>query len=37
VAASAFVVGGSLFAVGAALAQSGVTPITCATIYLIGG
>jgi hypothetical protein len=37
VAATAFVVGGSLFALGAALAQSGVNPTACATIYLVGG
>lgn len=37
VAATAFLIGGSLFALGAALAQSGVNPTACATIYLIGG
>jgi hypothetical protein len=37
VAASAFVVGGSLFAVGAALAQAGVATTTCASVYLVGG
>jgi len=37
VAATAFLVGGSLFAAGAALAQSGVSPTACASIYLIGG
>jgi hypothetical protein len=37
VAATAFLVGGSLFALGAALAQAGVNPTACATIYLIGG
>jgi hypothetical protein len=37
VAATAFLIGGSLFALGAALAQAGVNPTTCATIYLIGG
>jgi hypothetical protein len=37
VAASAFLVGGSLFALGAALAQAGVNPTACATIYLVGG
>lgn len=37
VAASAFVIGGSLFALGAALAQSGVEETTCATVYLLGG
>jgi hypothetical protein len=37
VAATAFLVGGSLFALGAALAQAGVTPTACATVYLLGG
>lgn len=37
VAATAFLLGGSLFALGAALAQAGVTPTACATIYLVGG
>ncbi|HEX7246334.1 MAG TPA: hypothetical protein VF245_12315 [Solirubrobacterales bacterium] len=37
IAATAFLVGGSLFALGAALAQSGVDFTTCATIYLVGG
>ncbi|HWI95406.1 MAG TPA: hypothetical protein VNS60_04990 [Solirubrobacterales bacterium] len=37
VAATAFLVGGSLFALGAALAQSGVNPTVCATVYLVGG
>jgi hypothetical protein len=37
VAASAFLIGGSLFALGAALAQAGVNPTACATIYLVGG
>jgi hypothetical protein len=37
VAATAFLVGGSLFALGAALAQAGVDFTACATIYLIGG
>jgi len=32
VAASAFVIGGSLFAVGAALAQAGVTPTAYLTV-----
>src|SRR5690242_5183762 len=36
-AATAFLIGGSLFALGAALAQSGVDATTCATIYLVGG
>ena len=37
VAATAFLVGGSLFAFGAGLAQAGVDPTACATIYLVGG
>lgn len=37
VAATAFLIGGSLFALGAFLAQAGVSPTACATIYLIGG
>jgi len=37
VAASAFLIGGSLFALGAALAQSGVDATVCATVYLVGG
>jgi hypothetical protein len=37
VAATAFLIGGSLFALGAALAQAGVNPTACATIYLLGG
>lgn len=37
VAATAFLIGGSLFALGAALAQAGVNPTACASIYLIGG
>lgn len=37
VAASAFLIGGSLFAIGAALAQAGVNPTACASVYLIGG
>jgi len=37
VAATAFLIGGSLFALGAALAQSGVNPTACASIYLVGG
>lgn len=36
-AATAFLIGGSLFALGAALAQSGVDATACATIYLVGG
>jgi hypothetical protein len=37
VAATAFVVGGSLFAIGAALAQAGVDATACASVYLVGG
>lgn len=37
VAATAFLLGGSLFALGAGLAQSGVNQTACATIYLLGG
>ncbi len=37
VAATAFAIGGSLFAIGAALAQSGVSPTACASVYLVGG
>jgi hypothetical protein len=37
VAATAFLAGGSLFALGAALAQAGVNPTACATVYLAGG
>jgi len=37
VAATAFVIGGSLFAVGAALAQSGVSPSLYLVVYLVGG
>lgn len=37
VAATAFSIGGSLFAIGAGLAQAGADPTTCATIYLVGG
>lgn len=37
VAATAFLIGGSLFAIGAALAQSGVSPTACASVYLLGG
>jgi hypothetical protein len=36
-AATAFLIGGSLFALGAALAQSGVDATACAAIYLLGG
>jgi hypothetical protein len=37
VAATAFVIGGSLFAVGAALAQAGVDATACASVYMVGG
>ncbi|HEY6550558.1 MAG TPA: hypothetical protein VIY71_05090 [Solirubrobacterales bacterium] len=37
VAATAFLVGGSLFALGAALAQAGVSTTVCASVYLAGG
>ena len=37
VAATAFLIGGSLFAIGAALAQAGVGATTCTTVYLVGG
>lgn len=37
VAATAFLVGGSLFALGAGLAQAGADFTVCATIYLVGG
>lgn len=37
VAATAFLIGGSLFALGAALAQGGVSPTACASVYLVGG
>lgn len=37
VAATAFLIGGSLFAIGAALAQAGVDATACATVYLVGG
>jgi hypothetical protein len=37
VSATAFLVGGSLFAIGAALAQSGVDATACASVYLVGG
>lgn len=36
-AATAFLIGGSLFAIGAALAQAGVSATACATTYLVGG
>ncbi len=37
VAATAFLIGGSLFALGAALAQAGASTTACASIYLVGG
>lgn len=37
VAATAFLIGGSLFAIGAALAQGGVAETACAGVYLVGG
>jgi hypothetical protein len=37
IAATAFLVGGSLFALGAGLAQASVDFTACATIYLVGG
>jgi len=37
VAATAFLIGGSLFAIGAALAQAGVSTTVCASVYLVGG
>jgi hypothetical protein len=37
VAATAFLIGGSLFAIGAALAQAGVSTTTCASVFLVGG
>ncbi len=37
VAATAFLIGGSLFAIGAALAQAGVAETACAGVYLVGG
>jgi hypothetical protein len=37
IAATAFLVGGSLFAIGAALAQTGVDATACASVYLAGG
>ncbi len=37
VAATAFVVGGSLFAIGTALALTSVDATVCATVYLAGG
>jgi len=37
VAATAFAIGGLLFAIGAALAQSGVDATACASVYLVGG
>jgi hypothetical protein len=37
VAATAFLIGGSLFAIGAALAQAGASTTACASVYLVGG
>lgn len=37
VAATAFVIGGSLFAIGAALAQAGAAPTLYLSVYLVGG
>lgn len=37
VAATAFVIGGSLFAIGAALAQAGASPSLYLSVYLTGG
>lgn len=37
VAATAFLIGGSLFAIGAALAQAGLSETACASVYLLGG
>lgn len=37
VAATAFLIGGTLFALGAALAQAGVDATACASVYLVGG
>jgi hypothetical protein len=37
VAATAFLIGGTLFAVGAAMAQAGVDATACASVYLVGG
>jgi hypothetical protein len=37
VAATAFLIGGSVFAIGAALAQAGVSTTACASVYLLGG
>jgi hypothetical protein len=37
VAATAFLIGGSLFALGAGLAQAGVSTTACASVYLVGG
>lgn len=36
-AATAFVIGGSLFAIGAALAQTGAAPSLYLSVYLVGG
>lgn len=37
VAATAFLIGGSLFAIGAAMAQAGIAETTCSIVYLVGG
>jgi hypothetical protein len=37
VAATAFLIGGSLFAIGAAMAQSGAAPTLYLSVYLVGG
>ncbi len=37
IAATAFIIGGSLFALGAALAQAGVDQVTYCSVYLAGG
>jgi hypothetical protein len=37
IAATAFLIGGTLFAIGAALAQAGVEATVCASVYLVGG
>jgi hypothetical protein len=37
VAATAFLIGGSLFAIGAGMAQAGGAETTCSIVYLVGG
>jgi hypothetical protein len=37
VAATAFAFGGTLFAIGAALAQAGVSTTACSSVFLVGG